>query len=542
MSSRFGPALFPFLCALGVLFGVGMDSARGQVLEDVVRYSEQLPATGSPSVGMVGAGLYSGTASSNALFGNPAGLGWMPRSTIGGDFNVQRARSTAQFSTPDASDTANRLATDYGLLPLAGTYSFPTIQGSLVAGISFHQTNSFERAVDVTGANASSSITRTLLPSSFEVDDEDLVFDNTRSRIAYEAGAIDFSQTAFDDGNYPFFEAANPESPATDDQMVLDQRENIVDSGQMNELSMGAAVEVAPDIMLGGGLNVAFGSYTFERFYQETDASGLLPPEDPANPERPYDPYFLEGTDIEGFREFQLEERIDADIAGVNFRAGLSAQLLSSLRGGLFVESPTWSTVTEVFGTEMRTDFDCDFSLSGSPCPGGGIEGFESGSLTANEFEYKVRTPWRIAGGLQYTLRGLTVAGGVQLVDWRQALVSAEDASFSQLNRELRELDVTVNTQGGLEYTLNAVSVRAGVAYRPDPRPASFQNVDGGSTNHDRLFFSGGTSYTPAEDLTLHVSWLQERFDDQFQSYSEGPLLREALTRNHVLLGITFRL
>lgn len=534
---------YSFLLSLGGFALLAAPPAAGQGIEDVMRYSKTLPSSGSPSAGMAGAGLFSGIDEMSALTGNPAGLGWLSTSVIEGDFAVQRARSNTRFDTPDDNTMADRTVSDYRLGSLGGAYSFPTKRGSLVLGVSLHQTNTFERGFDATGSNRTNSLTGTLLPSGFEVDGEDLIFDDSRSRIAYEAGAIDFSRSRFDDDTPPFFfPAAAPQSNAVDGQMELEQQENLLESGQMNELNLGAATEIAPGVMLGGGLNIAFGSYTFERFYRERDASDLLPPEDPANPEEPYDPYFLEGTDLEGFYEFQLEERIDTDINGVNLRAGFSAHFSPSFRGGFLIETPTWYTLTEVFGTEMRTDFDCDFSSSGEPCPQGGVPGFESGSLTGSEFEYRLRTPWRIGAGLQYTNAGLTLAGDAEFVDWTQANVSADDASFTGLNREVQALDATINTRLGVEYAVGDAALRAGVAYRPDPRDRSFQDVDGNSTDADHLFLSAGLTFTPDEQFTLHASWMQERFDDEFQSYAEGPLVREGLARNRILLGITYRL
>lgn len=541
MSARLArSSLFSSLLVSIVLLLV-VAPASGQTLEDVTRYGERLPAPGGQSMGMAGAGLFSGVDNLAALYGNPAGLGWLSGSVYGVGLAGQWARSNTQVSTPDATTSSNRTVSDYRLGSLGGAYSFPTERGSLVFGISLHQTNTYGRGFDATGSNRSNSITGTFLPSGYEVDGDDLVFDDSRSRLAYEAGAIDFSRDVYDDGGYPFFQGANPRAAAVDGQLELEQQENIVESGQMNELATGTAVEVAPGVMLGGGLNITFGSYTFERFYREADASDLLPPDDPDNPQQPYDPYFLEGTDLEGFHEFQLEERIDADITGLNLRAGLSAQVTSSVRGGIVIESPTWYSLTEVYGTEMRTDFDCDFSRSGTACPQGGVQGFESGSLTGNEFEYEIRTPWRFGTGLQYTQGGLTVSGDAELVDWTQAQVSADDASFTQLNRDIQGLGVTVNTQVGAEYEFDGASIRAGAAYRPDPRDQSFQDIDGQDTNADRLFLSAGASYTPDNHFGLHVSWLHERFDDAFSSYDEGPRIRERLARSQFFVGVTYR-
>ena len=540
----------------GLLWGGCPTVTQGQALTDVIRYSDRLPAGGGGVMGRAGAGLSSGIAAPDALFRNPAGLGWLSSSALSGDFAVNRTQSDTRFGTPDATTSADRAVSDYRVGSLGGAYSFPTTRGSLVLGISFHQSNTYDRGFDVAGANETNSTTGTFLPASngYEVDGKDLVFDSRRSRIAYEAGVIDFSRSVYDNGNYPFFRGANPNSEAAAGEMTLDQQENLTESGQMNELSFGMATAIAPNVMLGGGLNAAFGSYTFERFYRETEASGLLPPEDPQNPQPPYDPYFLEGEAVEGFDEMQLEDRIDTDLSGVNFQFGLSAEPTDALRVGIHVESPTWLEVNEVFGTEMRTFFDCDFSSESCVRPD---EPFSSGNLTGNEFSYDLRTPWRFGGGLQYSLGELTIAGGATVIDWNQAEVSREDGSSSdpncgaqglgpleELNCDIQDLDATVNTRVGLEYEAEAFAVRTGVAYQPSPMEQTFQDIDGNTTDGDRLFLSAGASIALGENSSLHINWLQKRFDDQFTSYSsesESPTVRETLRRNRVLIGITYR-
>jgi len=535
------------------LFGVlvlalSTPSASAQTLDDAVRYSERLPAPGGPALGRAGAGLFAGTAAPTALFGNPAGLGWMSSSMIAGDLAVNRVQEENQFQLPAVTPSSDRTVSDYRLGRLAGAYTFPTQQGAFVIAGSFHQSKTYDRGFNVQGDNQANSITGTFLPAGngFEVDGDDLIFDRTRSRIAYESGAIDFSDAVFNDGGYPFFQGANPASEATDGQLVLEQEDDVLETGQLNEFSAGAAVAIAPRVMIGGGLNIVFGEYTFERFFRETDASGLQPPATPDNPQSPYDPYFLSGTNLEGFDEFQLEERVRTDVSGVNLRLGLSAQLVEGLRGGVHFESPTWLTLTETFGTRMRTFFDCDFSSGNCVRPDTPLS---SGSLTESEFEYRLNTPPRLGAGLQYSTGGLMLAGGLEIVDWTQAEFDTDNAGsqsfIRELNRALESLDETINTRAGAQYTFDALTVRAGAAYQPDPLDESFQDVDGQSTDGDQLFLAAGLGYDLSERATLHADWTQERFDDQFQSYDSlsgpSPTVRESVTRNRFLLGLTYR-
>lgn len=547
MLDRFPRFLSAFLFGVLALM-LPLSSASAQTLDDAVRYSERLPAPGGPALGRSGAGLFAGTAAPNALFGNPAGLGWMSASMITGDLAVNRARGENQFQLPTATPSSDRTVNDYRLGRLAGAYAFPTEQGSFVVAGSFHQSNTYDRGFNVQGNNQANSITGTFLPTSggYEVDGEDLIFNRTRSRLAYESGAIDFSDAFFQEGRYPFLQAANPVADTTGN-LVLEQQDDVLETGQMNEVSLGAAVAIAPRVMLGGGLNIVFGEYTFERLFRETDASGLQPPENPDNPQSPYDPYFLSGTSLEGFDEFQLEERIRTDLSGVNLRFGLSAQLVEGLRGGLHVETPTWLALTETYGTRMRTFFDCDFSSGSCIRPD---EPFSSNStLTDNEFDYRLNTPPRLGAGLQYSRNGLMLAGGIEVVDWTQAEFDTDNSNaqgfIRELNRDLESLDETINTRVGAEYAFDALTVRAGMTYQPDPLDQSFEDIDGSSTDGDQLSLSAGLGYAFSEQATLNVNWMQERFDDQFQSYRSlsgpSPTVRESITRNRFLIGLTYR-
>ena len=580
---RYHPFPLPFMIRLsrtsvlaclllgGLLMAGPLSSAHAQTLDDVLRYSDPLPASGSNTTGMAGAGLSSGIDAPATLFGNPAGLGWISSSVLDGDFAIHRSRTDTRFATPDATNFGDRAVSDYRLGSFSGAYSFPTTQGSFVLAASYHQTDTYGRGIDVLGENQSSSISRTLLPSSFRVDGESIIFEGpnaVRSRIAYEAGATDFSQAVFENGDYPFFQAANPNAPAVDGEMGLDQQDDVREFGQMNELSFGGAAAIAPDVMLGVGVNIAFGSYTYERFFRETETSGLLPPEDLQNPQPPYDPFFLSGTALEGFRELRIEERIESELTGASIRTGLSAQPIDALRVGLHLESPTWYSINEVFGTAMSTTLDCDFGRNGAPCPEGGVPGFESGSLTSNEFEYDLRTPWRIGAGLQYTIAGLTIAGDVAFVDWTTANVDAGNTGSEDidraiesivvdLNRQIRELDPTFNTRLGLEYETDLFGLRVGTAYHPSPltedavaprrQPPSqigrqiFSNVP----DRSQLYLSAGASVALSDKTTLNINWLQERYEDRFISYTpemgSAPTVQEDLRRNRVMLGLTYR-
>ena len=137
-----------------------------------------------------------------------------------------------------------------------------------------------------------------------------------------------------------------------------------------------------------------------------------------------------------GFNRLLYEQGFEADLSGFNVRGGVSTTTLASgLRVGVLLETPTFYEIRENFYRELTTWFD------------------EGGSLdaeTRGEFEYELRTPWRIGGGASWEIGGFLLAGDLEYVDWSQMEFDgpASDGDlFRDLNREVRD-----TMDPGLEY------------------------------------------------------------------------------------------
>ena len=197
------------LSALILLLAFSALPARAQTGEDILRYSQRFPAVDTRMTGMAGAAV-GGVGDWGAAFVNPAGLGLVRRSHVGGAFGAGSIQSDARYFGEPSEATTTQTA----LGSLAYVAALPTLRGSLVFGVGYNQTQGFDRELSFAGFNPNAE-----------------------------------------------FEG----------QTGLDQFGDVYEDGVSGELSLVGAVEVAPDVMAGLSLNLVTGSYQFQQVLDQLD-------------------------------------------------------------------------------------------------------------------------------------------------------------------------------------------------------------------------------------------------------------------------------
>ncbi len=502
------------------LFAVS--STYAQTPDDAYIFAARSPATGPRMMGMAGVGI-AGVADYGALRTNPAGLGYFSNSEISGSLHTFSATEDAQYftgirtsSAAEADIRATRLSN------LAYIQKLPTSQGSFVLGLAFNQVNTFDRNLAFGGTNATSSISTSFLPDANEFtveEDDDGPFPNFYNdipQLAYDGGAIEFLFENVGTNDGLFYEAVIPGTQ-------IDQLGDVLAEGRMNELNLGGAWEASQDVMIGLAANFAFGSYNFESIYEEADTYN-------ENTASDYE-VVLSDRSLFGFNRLLYEEGFEADLSGFNLRGGVSTTTLANgLRVGVTLETPTFYEIRENFYRELTTWFD------------------EGGSLdaeTRNEYEYELRTPWRIGGGASWEIGGFLLAGDLEYVDWSQMEFDGDATGgdlFRDLNREVRDtMDPVWNMRIGGAYEFGDVTVRGGVAAYPDPFDRNVSR-GGDEADRDRRFVSAGASYRFAQNFHIDAGWTRMKFDNEYTPYShninEPPLVEESVTQHRFLLGV----
>lgn len=489
---------------------------QAQTAEDALRFTERAPATGARMLGMAGVGI-AGVADYGAFYANPAGLGYFESSSLGGSLNALSATDESRYQTTGSTTLSEGDVRATHLGNLAFAYKLPTVQGSLVLGAAYNQINAFDRSLLFGGANSGSSISDSFLPyqDEFEVREDNGTFSprffHVIPELAYEGGAIEFLSENVGTSGPLFYQAVVPGT-------TIDQAGDVLEEGRMNELNLGGAWEASPNVMIGLSANFSFGTYRFNSLYEEVDTQNENLPDD----------YIVIVSDgeLRGFNSLAFEEGFESDLTGFNLRGGVSTALSRDIRLGFTLETPSFYEISEDYFRELETVFD------------------EGGSLSASQngqFEYSLRTPWRLGGGAAWQTGDLRVAGDVEYVDWSQMKFDSDNGTFDDENRAIREnLDPVLNTRIGAEYYFGDLAVRGGFAFQPDPRAVEIQS-QGKMTDRSKTFFSAGVGYRFGNQFTLDLGWMQERFDDEYVPYRDvdnPPVAEESVMRNRISIGM----
>ncbi len=518
--------------ALVLVVAAGLaPEAAAQTPEDAVRFTQRSPATGARMIGLAGAGI-GGVADYSALFTNPAGLGYFQKSSFSGALHSIYATDESLYSTPGFSSTLDEGVSETHLGNLAYVYRAPTQRGAFVIGMAFNQVHSFERDLRFAGTNAVSTISTSFLPFDDEFDldaDGNLGVLADLPFAAFNGGLIEFFPEFLDEdpNAYPFLEAVAPGT-------MIEQTGSVIERGRMNEVSFGSAFQATSRTMVGVSVNLVFGEYTLASSFEEADVFNENGADD-------YSVLLDDGGLLEGFDFLSYRQHLESDLLGINARVGLSAEVGPNVRLGLTVETPTFYTVEETFGTEYETFFDDGGALS---------YGDQFDDVGNGEFDYEITTPWRLGIGIGFHSDVVTVMADAEFVDWSQLELNAdtERAFFADLNQAIEEdYQAVVNGRLGIEYKLGSLMLRGGAAYQPDPLNVKLRKSDGTDLERDKVFFSAGLGYR-FDNFQVDFGWLQGRFDAVYAAYPEDDLglrqddtllIDEQVIQNQFVVGVS---
>ncbi len=491
---------------------VSVPAAQSQTAEEIVRLSQRSPGIGAVNMGLGGVGI-SGIGDHSAFVTNPAGLGWAG-GMVAGDLQGTFAETDARFNP--SGDITEGTASSANIGNVAYLFDAPTRRGTLVIGGAINQTNTFRRTTEFVGMNDQSTITTSFLPFSdeFSVTDAAIDFFADLPDLGFGAGAIEFFDDLFEDGEYPFLSAVVPGTN-------IEQSGRVVEEGSAREFNLGGAWEAAPNVMVGLSANIAWRNYRFENRFQEFDVFGENTVDD-------FNVLLDDGTLLEGFNDLTYDRIVETSTIGISGRAGVSAKLNPLVRLGATVETPTFISVEDDFRQFLEVGFERGGALSDE---------------ISSSFEYDYRTPWRFGVGAGLDIGNIRAHADVELVDWSQMrITNSPDRGFEDsVNRRFRDdFNAVLNTRAGVELRLAQLALRGGAAFMPDPSDL---------TDHDRTFLSAGIGYKVSNQFAIDLGWMQESFSDRLLPYPEdaqGPRqddvisVDEDLIRNRISLGVRF--
>lgn len=470
-------------------------SAYAQNELDAIRFSQQGFGIGARALGMGGA--YTGIANDySAIFYNPAGLGQIKRMEFNLGFDFYQFNSDAFYLNTLQSATNNRTA----IQSLGFVMPFPTYQGSFVLAFGYNRRANFTSSQNINAFNPSQSILDGLAANS------NPRFDNNNNIILTDLAAYAWEQFLLNDSAGLY---VNPIRGH-----VLQNSELLEDGGK-NSFSIATAIEVAPSLFVGGTLNIMSGNYSYFRTYGESDIQNRY----------------------EKFQSLTLEESIETDITGWNFKASLMYVLDDHFRLALAVETPTTLTFNELSQQTLSSRFKV------APAPNQPLS--FSDKLPSNNFEYRLRTPFVFSGGISLEEPNFTISAQATFTDWTQMRYRADGESFADLNRIFKtDFQQTIDYAVGAELRSIFLPIRARAGYNYQMSPLKFRDAarTQPTTSKDaRKTISFGAGLLIRETLSIDVAYLRTTQSIFGSLYTGSTQVSEALTINSIVLTTSFR-
>jgi hypothetical protein len=400
------------LCLVSVL--------TAQNISDVARWSVYEPLGTARVLGTGGAfGAVGGDFSSMSI--NPAGIAGFRVSECTFTPSMRSISSAAYFQA-DIQSVANRKITRLGLdnlgLVIAGQGKKNWSSSNFAIG--FSRTADHRRNTFLSGKIPGSITTYFAEKANGNIPDN---LDDFIAYPAYNTGAI-----------FDFDEDRNYETDFTDADQPVQRTQQIVQTGGVNEFSLGWAGEYKNSLDLGVSLGVPFASFEELKTYRETDAEDEIPV----------------------FNSLKYTEIVSTSGVGINLKLGYVYKFLKRFRVGMAFHSPTWYKFTDNYSSSMEYAYN-----------DGSDQRYEYDSPDGI-FEYKITSPWKALGSLgavfrEGDFRGF-VNGDIEYRDYTSAYYNGTAYSSSQDEFEwTNEVNTAILSKFG-----NAVNFRLGgeMAYK----------------------------------------------------------------------------
>jgi hypothetical protein len=425
----------------------------------------------------------------SAAYFNPAGFGLIRKIELSGGFSYLRFKNSAEFfgNTTEYSNSN----TSFNRASLA--VPVPTKRGSLVLGLSYHNTADFTGALKFSGINNDNSWI-----NYFSLQNNNVPYDLYLS--------------------YPLYDSLHSYIKDTTNILGgLNQSGDILNSGYINNWTISGAAEVIKNLFVGVNFNFAVGQYESNNDYYEDDINKIYQGEtSPGEPQT---------TD---FQTFYLNRLLKWEVDGWDAKLGMIYQL-DHARFGITVQFPKEFNIKE------------DFIVNGSSNYASSYYELNSNDYS-DQVEYKIKTPYEVSAGLSLNLVGLTITGDATLIDYSQIKFENQaglgEGYVADLNKNIKQqLKPVVNYNVGTELTLLflGLRLRGGLFVRPSPYLADDKSFD-------KKYVTAGVGFLADEALGIDIAFVHGWWKDFGDNYGTN-LSRtyQNITVDQILLTTTIR-
>lgn len=417
----------------------------------------------------------------SASFFNPAGFGLLKKMEFSGGLSFTNYDNTTTFFENQTQDNT----TNTSLNRISFALPFPTYQGSLVFGLSYHNSKDLSSIVKFDGFNrGTNSKIQSLLGTE----------------IPYDLFLTDENFNTIINGN-------------------LNQSGDILNSGGIDNWTLSGAIEVQKNFFVGGNLTVINGSFESVNDFYEDDTGNFYQGETAAGEPQTTD-----------FKTFYFNNTLKWDLGGWNAKLGFLYQFEDMARFGATVQFPKTFTVNE------------EFLVNGSSEFGTGQFYELDSDYYSDEVAYDIVTPFELTGAFAINLKGIILSAEATFIDYSQLKFENPEglssSYISDVNKEIKDILTTaINYNLGAEYTIPAIGLRIRGGFINQPSP-----FDGDDSDYARKFLTAGLGYLANGTVGIDVAYAYGWWKDLGDNYGSG-LSRtfQDVKVHNIMLTTTYR-
>jgi hypothetical protein len=519
--------------SIGFLFNTqfAMD-ASAQYLSEVLRVSQKevgatarFKALGNAQTSLGG--------DLSSIAGNPAGIGFFNQSDFGFTLDYLGDRNQTTYF-----ESKNNYSFDkVGFNQIGGVFNFPARKAAgsdlesgwlnFNIGMGYYKTSDLNSAVGYAGVNPSSTFVH------FLADQRD-IHQGVEGDFGWESFLLDYNNNnPANSYHYPsVLEGNNAQKNTINDRGYSSSTYLSFGSNYSNKLYVGASI---------GLTSFKFNStqvfnedgYTksYDDIYRENPSSEFLNPNEDAY-------QFLEAEYSLAY-QFQQASRG----TGVNATLGFIYKPIPSVNIGLSATTPTWYQISDEGKTFMDVWYYDNAQATES------FFTYNSDEIT-DYLDYRVKTPYRLNGGISTLFNGGLIAFDLEYVDYNSMHFSASNSLTSSVKENLdREMNAQIkdtyssalNLKVGAEYMFaEQILGRIGYVNQGSPYKDADLTTEIVSAG---LGYRMGNMYVDLtyQNVNQNYSSTPYQFDTNFWNEYEIPTASIKNMRHHAYLTVGFK-
>lgn len=306
-------------------------------------------------------------------------------------------------------------------------------------------------------------------------------------------------------------DAGNPGYYAFDTGAM--QTEQIMQRGNLGAWTAGIGIAMSPNFSMGAAVNIYSGSHEYAFDFYQDDVDDLY------------------NTFPANFDSYELYQTVHSKFSGFGIKLGGLIELNRDIRLGMAVDLPTRLKVVETWAANDVIYFDDDF--------------VSEMDLGEGEWQYIIKYPMKLSGGVSLDLDRFVLAGGFEYRDWSQVEFDIpsgfdRDGDYNDLLAEnpifKNDYRPVFSYSAGAQFRVPGTGLSLRGGYRVVPSPY----VDADKTL-DRQYISGGFGYDLDRNTTLNVGYIRGLWErESFDGYTPSGTF-EAIETHRFLAGLTYR-